>query len=716
MSENKDLELTTETAALNETPVADETVKDAPVVDETVQDTPVKDETVQDAPVVDESVQDTPVQDEAAETPKKRKRGRQRKPESEMTPEELEEKKKKEKNKPKDVKKAAKRLIGYITVHKRRLIIVAICVMLSTGIGTGAALLMQPIYDTLEQVVVKGNMDQNSAMAVIIRYVVLMAVANLLSAAMSITYTKLMLHVTVDTVRTLRRDLFNHLQYLPVGYFDKHKTGEIMSRFTSDVGRVNDLVNDSFPTIISASIQGVITLSIMIYYSWKITLTLTVAVVLMVLVVVGITNLCSPLFKKHQKAMADCNGYMEEYIRGIKAVKVFCFEDRSKARFNELNETYRKIGVKANIIGGFMGPIVSMIARVNYAISVSLGVGMVLQGKMSVANLIVYLNYASGYGGPVISIAGCYSSLISALAGAERIFEVLDTPFEEDNGNVTLAKVVEGIMGFEEKEDAETLAWKVPQEDGSVRYVPVHCEVDIKDLSFAYVEGKNVIKHVTTHANSGQKLAFVGSTGAGKTTITNLINRFDEVEEGEITIDGINIKDIKKADLRSSMAFVLQDARLFAGTIAENIRYGKLDATDDEVIAAAKLANAHSFIEKLPEGYETPIRADGVNISQGQGQLLNIARAAVSDRPLLVLDEATSSVDTRTERQIEKGMDQLMNGKTVLVIAHRLSTVRNSQNIVVLEDGEIIEHGDHQSLIDYGGKYYQLYTGMFEMT
>ena len=711
MNDQKDLELTPEVseqnAALQSEPVKDESVKDAPVKDESVQDAPVKDESVQDAPVKDETANGAPA---------RRRRGKAQKPESEMTPEELEEKKKKESNKPKDVKKAAKRLIAYITVHKRRLIIVALCVMLSTGIGTVAALLMQPIYDTLEQVVVKGTMDQHSAMAVVIRYVVLMAAANLISAALSITYTKLMLHVTVDTVRNLRRDLFNHLQYLPVGYFDKHKTGEIMSRFTSDVGRVNDLVNDSFPTIISSTIQAVMTLSIMIYYSWKITLTLTFAVVLMVLVVIGITNICSPLFKKHQKAMAECNGYMEEYIRGIKAVKVFCFEDRSKERFSELNENYRKIGVKANIIGGFMGPIVSMIARVNYAISVSLGVGLVLKGKMSVANLIVYLSYASGYGGPVISIAGCYSSLISALAGAERIFEVLDTPFEEDGGNVTLAKVVEGVMGYEETEEGGDLAWKVPEEDGTARYVPVKCEVDIQDLTFAYEEGNNVIKHVTTHAESGKKLAFVGSTGAGKTTITNLINRFYEVEEGTITIDGINIKDIKKADLRSSMAFVLQDARLFAGTVAENIRYGKLDATDEEVVAAAKLANAHSFIEKLPEGYDTSLRADGVNISQGQGQLLNIARAAISDRPLLVLDEATSSVDTRTERQIEKGMDQLMQGKTVLVIAHRLSTVRNSQNIVVLEDGAIIEHGDHQSLIDFGGKYYQLYTGMFEMT
>lgn len=623
--------------------------------------------------------------------------------------------KKKKKNKPKDVKGTSKRLIGYITEHKRMLIVVAVCVILSTIIGVCASLIMQPIYKILEDVVIKGVTDREGSMAGILKYLIIMSCAYALSATLTLIYTRIMLNVSIKTVLNLRRDLFNHLQGLPIGFFDKHQTGEIMSRFTSDVTRVNDLVSNTFPTIISATIQAVMTITIMIIYSWQITLTITVAIIFMVLVVLVITALCSPLFKKQQKAMGACNGYVEEYINGIKAVKVFCYEETSKKRFFELNEDYRKIGVKANIIGGFMGPLMAMITRVNYAVSVSLGALLVIKGKMTVPKLIVYLQYAQGYGSPIASLAACYSTFISALAGAERIFEVLDTPFETDEGKITLAKVVKGIMGYEETEDEGISAWKIPGENGDT-YVPVKCDIDIKDLTFAYVEGTDVIKHINTSAKSGEKLAFVGSTGAGKTTITNLINRFYEIENGDITIDGISIKDIKKADLRNSMAFVLQDSKLFAGTIAENIRYGKLDATDEEVIAAAKLANADSFIEKLPDGYDTEIRSDGVNISAGQSQLLNIARAAIANRPLLVLDEATSSVDTRTERLIEIGMDKLMEGKTVLVIAHRLSTVRNSDDIVVLESGEIIEHGNHSELIALGKKYYQLYTGMFEMT
>ena len=627
-----------------------------------------------------------------------------------------EKKEKKKKDKPKDAKGAAKRLIGYIAEHKRSLIIVGLSVVIATVLGVLGSLLMRPVYATLEGVVVKGDLDGQAAMAKILKYVGIMGVIYVISTALALIQARVMLNVSVKTVKNLRRDLFNHLQGLPIGYFDQHKTGEIMSRFTSDANRVSELVSDSFPTIISSVITAVMSVTIMLVFSWKITLTLTVSVGLMVLIVVFITNKCAPLFKKQQKAIGECNGYIEEYVRGLKAVKLFCFEDRSKKRFAELNEEYRRTGVRANIIGGFMGPLVSMISRMNYALSVSLGALMVVKGKMTVPNLIVFLQYAASYGSPTVSIASCYSSLISALAGAERIFEVLDTPFEEDGGNVTLAKVVEGIMGFEEDEEHGKPAWKIPEEDGTARYVPVRCEIDIHDVSFAYVEDKPVLHHVNAHANAGEKLAFVGSTGAGKTTITNLINRFYEVKDGAITIDGIDIKDIRKKDLRHSMAFVLQDSRLFAGTIAENIRYGKLDATDEEVIAAAKLANAHSFIEKLPDGYETSLRSDGVNISQGQGQLLNIARAAIADRPLLVLDEATSSVDTRTERLIEKGMDQIMEGKTVLVIAHRLSTVRNSEEILVLENGEVIEHGDHDALIALNGKYYELYTGMFEMT
>ena len=654
---------------------------------------------------------------DTANTQKPVRRGRKKKNPEDMTPEEREEWEKKQRNKPKNVKQSAKRLLGYIGEHKAKLIFVAICVILSTTVSVLAALLVRPIYRTVQNIVQGTATDGDAAIRTIGGYLVLLAIAYTLSSLFSLLYTRIMLNVSVKTVTKLRRDLFNHLQGLPVGWFDKRKVGEIMSHFTSDVNRVNDLVSESFPTIISSTIQAVMTIALMISFSWKITLTLTFAVALMVLTVIIITNKVSPLFKKQQKAIAACNGYIEEYIMGIKAVKVFCYEERSKARFRELNEEYRKIGVKANIISGFMSPIMSMISRLNYVLAITLGTVSVTRGHMDVPTLTTYLGYASGYGGPIVSIAGTYSAMISAIAGAERIFEVLDTPFETDEGKVRLAHIIAAEMGWEETEDESgTLAWKVPQDDGTFTYVPVKCDVDIKDVNFSYVEDKPVLKHVSAHANSGEKLAFVGSTGAGKTTITNLINRFYEVEDGEITIDGISIKDIKKDDLRHSMAFVLQDAKLFAGTVRENIRYGRLDATDEEVVAAAKLANAHSFIKKLPEGYDTELRADGMNISAGEAQLLNIARAAVADRPLLVLDEATSSVDTRTERKIEIGMDQLMEDKTVLVIAHRLSTVRNSDDIIVLEGGEVIEHGNHKELIALGQKYYQLYTGLYEMT
>ncbi|MBQ4364725.1 MAG: ABC transporter ATP-binding protein [Clostridia bacterium] len=634
-----------------------------------------------------------------------------------MTPEEREEAEKKKRNKPKNVKQSARRLLGYIGEHKVRLIIVALCVILSTTVSVLAALLIRPIYAAIQSVIQGKTTDGPAVIASIGRYLILLAVSYTLSAVFSLLYTRIMLNVSVKTVTKLRRDLFNHLQGLPVGWFDKRKVGEVMSHFTSDVNRVNDLVSESFPTIISSTITAVMTIALMISFSWKITLTLTFAVALMVLTVIVITNKVSPLFKKQQKAIAACNGYIEEYIMGIKAVKVFCYEDRSKARFRELNEEYRRIGVKANIISGFMGPIMSMISRLNYVLAITLGTISVTRGHMDVPTLTTYLSYASGYGGPIVSIAGTYSAMISALAGAERIFEVLDTPFETDEGRVRLAHILATELGWEETEDETgALAWKVPQDDGTFTYVPVKCDVDIKDVNFSYVEDKPVLKHVSAHANSGEKLAFVGSTGAGKTTITNLINRFYEIEDGEITIDGISIKDIKKDDLRHSMAFVLQDSKLFAGTVKENIRYGKLDATDEEIVAAAKLANAHSFIKKLPEGYDTELRADGMNLSAGEAQLINIARAAIANRPLLVLDEATSSVDTRTERKIELGMDQLMKDKTVLVIAHRLSTVRNSDDIIVLENGEVIEQGNHQQLIDLGRKYYQLYTGLYEMT
>lgn len=643
------------------------------------------------------------------------KKKKARKPESEMTEEEKKEAEKKKRNKPKDAKGSAKRLIGYITKQKVWLIVVAVLVILSTVVTVCSSLIMQPVYQAIESVISKGG-DPDSAFSKITKALFAMTLAYIISSLMNYAYTRIMLSVSIKTLTNMRRELFNHMQGLPISYFDKHKTGEIMSHFTSDIGRVSDLVQSTFVNLISSTIQAVVTITIMIIYSWQITLTITVAIFLMMMTVMLITKKCQPLFKKQQETMAKSNGYIEEYVRGIKIVKIFCHEERTKKEFAEINEEYRKIGVKANIISGLMSPIMSMITRINYAVALAIGASLVVKKKMEIPRLITYLQYVSGYGSPVASIASSYSTLISALAGAERVFAVLDTPTETDEGKVTLVKTIKNIMGYDEEDENGELSWKVPNEDGSVTYVPVKCDVDVKDVTFSYVEDKTVLKDVSAHANSGEKLAFVGSTGAGKTTVTNLINRFYEIDQGEITIDGISIKDIKKNDLRSSMAFVLQDSKLFVGTIKDNIRYGKLDATDEEIIEAAKLANAHSFIEKLPDGYDTMIRSDGINISIGQAQLINIARAAISGRPLLVLDEATSSVDTRTERLIEIGMDKLMQDKTVFVIAHRLSTVRNSDEIVVIESGEVIERGTHKELIDLGGKYYQLYTGAFEMT
>ncbi|MBQ9912927.1 MAG: ABC transporter ATP-binding protein [Clostridia bacterium] len=613
------------------------------------------------------------------------------------------------------MKQATKRLFSYLKDFKGLIILVCVFVVLTTVIGFVASLAMMPVINTIAETVVAENPDISAAFAYISKWLVLMAIGFLLSSSLNLIYTRIMLYVSSKTLANMRRDLFNHIQTLPLSFFDGRKTGEIMSRFTNDISRVSDLVSNTLPTLITSSISAVLTVGFMIIASWKLTLTITVAVVLMFMTVIVITKKCSPLFKEQQKAIGEVNGYIEEYIRGIKNVKLFCHEERTKEGFSVLNENYRKIGVRANIIGGFMGPLMSMITRVNYAIVVILGAKIVMGGGMDIGTLTTYLDKSKSYGTPIAQIASCYSTLVSAMAGAERVFEILDTPSETDEGRVTLVRLIKNALGEEEEAENEgSFAWKVPTEDGS-RYVPLRGDIKVNDITFSYVEGTEVLKNVSVNAESGTKVAFVGSTGAGKTTITNLINRFYEIDKGAIIYDGIDIKDIKKADLRKSMAMVLQDTRLFAGTIADNIRYGKLDATDEEVIAAARIANAHSFIERLPNGYETDIRSDGNNISMGQAQLINIARAAIAKAPVLILDEATSSVDTRTERLIEVGMDSIMEERTVFVIAHRLSTVRNSEKIIVLEKGEIIEEGNHQSLIDLGGKYYQLYTGTFEM-
>lgn len=670
----------------------------------------------------------TTADETAVKKDKKKKKGlrsrlapSEKKPPENETEEEkaerLKKEEKKKKSKPKDIKAASKRLIKYITRYKALLVLSAFLIVSTTVVSVLASLTTYPIYEVLETVLVDKSMGVSDAMSEIIKWVIIMAIAYGFSAIFNLVYQRIMLHVSTSTLKDMRRELFNHLQGLPIEYFDKRKTGEIMSHFTNDLNKVSSLISSNFPTLISSSIQAVMTIGIMLVLSWKLTLTITVAIFLMFAVVMIITAKCSPLFKGQQKAIAEVNGYTEEYIKGIKNVKLFCHEEKVKNGFHVLNENYRKIGVKANVIGGLMSPLMSLISRVNYAVAVLLGAFMVINDAMTAPGLVTYLKYVSSYASPVASLASCYTSLVAALAGAERVFEVLDTPHETDEGKVTLVRIIRNALGEEEEtESAEgTLSWKIPSENG-VSYKALKGNVEVKDVTFAYVPGTDVLKNINVDAEGGTKVAFVGSTGAGKTTITNLINRFYEVENGEITIDGIPVKDIKKDSLRGTMAMVLQDTKLFRGTIKENIRYGKLDATDEEVIEAAKVANAHDFIVALPNGYETELKEGGNNISTGQAQLINIARAAIAKAPILILDEATSSVDTRTERLIEKGMDRIMEERTVFVIAHRLSTVRNSDDIVVLENGEIIEEGNHDQLIAQGGKYYQLYTGTFEMT
>ena len=507
---------------------------------------------------VKDSGENAPETNEETSKGKKKRFGKDKKPAEKKskipeneTEEERKEREKKEeekkKKKPKDIKEATRRLIKYITKYKALLIVVAVLVVLTTVISVLTSLAMLPIYEVLEKAIIDKNADGKEIMSTIIKWLLIMAGGYTLSALLNLLYSRLMLHVSSHTLMNMRRDLFNHIQGLPLEFFDKRKTGEIMSRFTNDINRVSDLVSSNFPTLISSIIQAVMTITIMIVFSWKLTLTISVAIVLMFSVVIFITSKCSPLFKAQQKAIGEVNGYSEEYIKGIKVVKLFCYEDTTKAAFNTLNENYRKIGVKANIISGFMSPLMSMITRVNYAIVVVLGATFVLSGEMSVATLITYLDKSKSYASPIVSIAGTYSSLVSALAGAERVFEILDTPNETDEGKTTLVRLLRNALGEEEETDSREgkLAWKVPEND-TFKYVPLKGNIEVKDVTFAYVEGTDVIKNIDVTAKSGNKVAFVGSTGAGKTTITNLINRFYEIDHGTITYDGIDIKDIKK--------------------------------------------------------------------------------------------------------------------------------------------------------------------------
>jgi len=531
--------------------------------------------------------------------------------------------------------------------------------------------------------------------------------------------SRLMVHVAQRTSNTLRRDLFVKLQSLPLSYFDAHTHGELMSRYTNDIDAVQMAFEMSLVQLMSSSITFIGALVLMLALSRTLFLVTFAVLALMTFIMGEVTAKSRIGFQDQQRNLGDMNGYIEELVDGLKVVKVFSHERPAIAEFQQRNEAYRQAAVTANFFGGVSFPIVGNLTHISYAATAVVGGLLAVWGRFDIGSLAAYLQYTRQVGMPVQMITNQFNTLLAALAGAERVFEIMDQEPEVDGGQISLVGVTKREDGtFEVNQDGghpTNWAWQCQQPNGSPTYAELKGDLRFHGVTFGYVPGKAVLRDISLYAKPGQKIAFVGSTGAGKTTITSLINRFYEIDQGQITYDGIDIRQIGKDSLRDSIGMVLQDTHLFTGTVMENIRYGRLDATDAECVQAAKQANAHSFIKRLPQGYETLITADGANLSQGQRQLLAIARAAVAAPPVMILDEATSSIDTRTERLIEKGLDALMQNRTVFVIAHRLSTVRNADAIIVIEDGQIIERGDHDDLLAQRGRYYQLYTGQFEL-
>ena len=625
----------------------------------------------------------------------------------------------------KDPKGTIKRLLSYFKNYKWIMLIVIACIIISSLTNVASSTFIKSLIDDyITPLIGNESPDYSGLFALLSR----MAIIFLVGVAATFLQARLMIIVTQGILKKVRDNMFEKMQAFPISYFDKHTHGEIMSYYTNDTDALREMISESIPQLISSVFTIVAVFCAMIYTNVYLTILVILMLALMLNIVKKIGGKSANYFMSQQESLSKLNGFIEEMINGQKVIKVFNHEEIAKQDFDKLNENWAENSTNANMMANILMPIMGNIGNLQYVLLAVVGgflainnlggitIGGVTFGALTIGSIASFLQLSRSFNMPISRVSQQINAISMALAGAERIFNLMDEEPEINDGKVTLVNVdyVDDEI-IETDKRTEKWAWKKQEDDGSFTYVPLTGYVEVKDVKFGYVPEKIVLDDVSFYAKPGQKIAFVGATGAGKTTITNLINRFYDVENGEIIYDGIDVKEINKNDLRRSLGMVLQDTNLFTGTIMENIRYGRLDATDEEVIEAAKLANADGFIRRLPNGYNTLLTNNGESLSQGQRQLLTIARAAVADPPVMILDEATSSIDTRTEKIVQDGMDKLMNGRTVFVIAHRLSTVRNSKAIIVLDHGKIIERGEHDALIEQKGTYYQLYTGAFEL-